>query len=291
MRNGVRRPDDRRVIKPEPHAAHSKGDVTDEELHATQRGRFRSGRGCRRRRDRRDRGRTGTRCAGPRRPDEPATRPRSEKFKHPKLKHGVLTVTGTHADDKIALRLQAGHPDKLEVDVGDDGSADFRFDREHIADDRGGRRVGRRLRAHRREQRRLHRHASRRRSTVETETTRSPAARATRRCSAATATTRSTATAATTSPSSVRATTRSSGTRATAATPSRARTAPTRCSSTAPTPTRGSRCRRTARACSSSAAPPTSRWTRTGSRRSTSTPSAERTSSPSTTSPEPTSPP
>jgi Ca2+-binding RTX toxin-like protein len=57
-----------------------------------------------------------------------------EKFKHPKVKHGVLTVKGTNADDKIALRLQAGQPDTLEVDVGDDGSADFRFDRERIAE-------------------------------------------------------------------------------------------------------------------------------------------------------------
>ena len=42
-------------------------------------------------------------------------------------------MTGTKVDDKITLRLQAGRPDKLEVDVGDDGSADFRFDRKHIA--------------------------------------------------------------------------------------------------------------------------------------------------------------
>ena len=56
-----------------------------------------------------------------------------EKFKHPKLKHGVLTIAGTEASDKIALRLQAGHPDMLQVDVGDDGSADFSFERKHIA--------------------------------------------------------------------------------------------------------------------------------------------------------------
>jgi Ca2+-binding RTX toxin-like protein len=56
-----------------------------------------------------------------------------EKFKRPKLEHGVLTVTGTSADDTIALRLQAGHTDKLEVDVGDGRKTDFRFDRKHIS--------------------------------------------------------------------------------------------------------------------------------------------------------------
>jgi Ca2+-binding RTX toxin-like protein len=55
-----------------------------------------------------------------------------EKFKHPKLKHGVLTVEGTAASDKIALRLQAGNPAVLEVDVGDDGSADFSFRRADV---------------------------------------------------------------------------------------------------------------------------------------------------------------
>jgi Ca2+-binding RTX toxin-like protein len=54
-------------------------------------------------------------------------------FKHPKLKHGVLTVKGTRANDRIALRLKAGDPGTLQVDVGDNGSADFRFDRADIA--------------------------------------------------------------------------------------------------------------------------------------------------------------
>jgi Ca2+-binding RTX toxin-like protein len=53
-------------------------------------------------------------------------------FKHPKLKHGVLTIEGTAASDKIVLRLQAGNP-VLQVDVGDDGSADFSFERSRIA--------------------------------------------------------------------------------------------------------------------------------------------------------------
>ncbi len=56
-----------------------------------------------------------------------------DKFKHPKLKHGVLTIEGTEASDKIALRLQAREVGILQVDVGDDGSADFSFDRDKIA--------------------------------------------------------------------------------------------------------------------------------------------------------------
>lgn len=55
------------------------------------------------------------------------------KFKHPKLRHGVLAIAGTDAADKIALRLAAGQAGILEVDVGDDGSADFSFDRDRIA--------------------------------------------------------------------------------------------------------------------------------------------------------------
>src|SRR6266511_1433877 len=54
-------------------------------------------------------------------------------FKHPKLKHGELTIVGTEASDKIALRLQAGQAGVLQVDVGDDGSADFSFARERVA--------------------------------------------------------------------------------------------------------------------------------------------------------------
>ena len=55
------------------------------------------------------------------------------RFKEPKLKDGVLIVTGTKASEKIALRLQAGVPGTLQVDVGDDGSPDFSFDRGKIA--------------------------------------------------------------------------------------------------------------------------------------------------------------
>jgi Ca2+-binding RTX toxin-like protein len=55
------------------------------------------------------------------------------KFKHPRLVHGLLAVVGTRASDKITLRLKAGNPGILQVDVGDDGSADFSFKRAHIA--------------------------------------------------------------------------------------------------------------------------------------------------------------
>ena len=52
--------------------------------------------------------------------------------KHAKLQHGVLRVKGTPASDEIALRLQAGNPAILQIDVGDDGSADFSFERTEI---------------------------------------------------------------------------------------------------------------------------------------------------------------
>jgi Ca2+-binding RTX toxin-like protein len=65
--------------------------------------------------------------------DAKAAYPPGAKFKQPKLKHGVLTVKGTKGNDKIALRLQSGDPGVLQIDVGDDGSADFSFDRSTIA--------------------------------------------------------------------------------------------------------------------------------------------------------------
>jgi hypothetical protein len=53
-------------------------------------------------------------------------------IKRPKLRHGALRVEGTEASDTIALRLRAGDPGILEVDVGADGSAEFSFDRERV---------------------------------------------------------------------------------------------------------------------------------------------------------------
>jgi len=49
-----------------------------------------------------------------------------------KLTHGVLTITGTNRSDEIALRLKAGQPGILQVDVGDNGSANFSFKRRRI---------------------------------------------------------------------------------------------------------------------------------------------------------------
>jgi Ca2+-binding RTX toxin-like protein len=54
-------------------------------------------------------------------------------FAPPRLEYGVLKVKGTQAGDRIALRLQAGEPGVLQVDVGDDGSADFSFERDDLA--------------------------------------------------------------------------------------------------------------------------------------------------------------
>ena len=43
----------------------------------------------------------------------------------PVVHNGVLTVTGTSGADAIALRLQTGNARIVQVDVGDDGTADF----------------------------------------------------------------------------------------------------------------------------------------------------------------------
>ena len=48
---------------------------------------------------------------------------------HVRLGHHTLRVRGTEADHRIALRLAAGNPAVVQVDVGDDGSADFSFPR------------------------------------------------------------------------------------------------------------------------------------------------------------------
>src|SRR4029450_5541173 len=60
-------------------------------------------------------------------------RPPGLRFERPKLKQGLLTVLGTDKSEKIALRLKAGDAATLQVDVGDDGSADFSFKRKLVA--------------------------------------------------------------------------------------------------------------------------------------------------------------
>jgi RTX calcium-binding nonapeptide repeat (4 copies) len=62
----------------------------------------------------------------------PHLQKKGEQFKAPTLENGLLTVEGTNAGDRIALRLRAGQPGILEVDVGDDGSAEFSFERSQI---------------------------------------------------------------------------------------------------------------------------------------------------------------
>ena len=42
---------------------------------------------------------------------------------------GTLRISGSPSADRIALRLSALDPNLLQVDVGDDRSADFTFDR------------------------------------------------------------------------------------------------------------------------------------------------------------------
>jgi Ca2+-binding RTX toxin-like protein len=49
-----------------------------------------------------------------------------------RLAHHTLRVRGTEANDAITLRLAAGNPAVVEVDLGDNGSADFSFPRAAI---------------------------------------------------------------------------------------------------------------------------------------------------------------
>jgi hypothetical protein len=50
-----------------------------------------------------------------------------------KLKHGTLKVKGDNRANAVALRLKAGDPSRLQVDVGDDGSPDFSFARTYVS--------------------------------------------------------------------------------------------------------------------------------------------------------------
>ena len=46
-----------------------------------------------------------------------------------RISDGALRVKGTAADDQLTLRLRAGDTGVIELDVGDDGTADFAFQR------------------------------------------------------------------------------------------------------------------------------------------------------------------
>jgi RTX calcium-binding nonapeptide repeat (4 copies) len=47
-----------------------------------------------------------------------------------RIKNNVLTVAGSSSGDAITIRLKAGDPNTLEVDVGANGTADFQFNRQ-----------------------------------------------------------------------------------------------------------------------------------------------------------------
>ncbi len=49
------------------------------------------------------------------------------------IKRGTLGVKGGDGGQQVALRLQAGDPSRIQVDAGDDGSADFSFSRGDVA--------------------------------------------------------------------------------------------------------------------------------------------------------------
>jgi hypothetical protein len=49
------------------------------------------------------------------------------------IKRGTLRVKGSNRADKVALRQKAGDPTTVQVDVGDDGSADFSFARSQLS--------------------------------------------------------------------------------------------------------------------------------------------------------------
>ena len=49
------------------------------------------------------------------------------------VKHHTLNVKGSSRGDTIALRLKAGDPSRIQVDVGDNGSADFSFARGDVS--------------------------------------------------------------------------------------------------------------------------------------------------------------
>jgi hypothetical protein len=59
--------------------------------------------------------------------------PDATHVRHPKLKDGLLTIEGKRSNDELVLRLRAGDPGVLELDVGGDGSADFDFVRADVA--------------------------------------------------------------------------------------------------------------------------------------------------------------
>jgi hypothetical protein len=73
----------------------------------------------------------GLATAGPAAASSPDTTPAgySSSYGTAVVAHDTLTIVGTRHNDKLALRLAAGQPATLQVDFGDDGSAERSFDR------------------------------------------------------------------------------------------------------------------------------------------------------------------
>jgi Ca2+-binding RTX toxin-like protein len=62
-----------------------------------------------------------------------AEAPGDVAFQAPEAQARCAHDRGHQASDKIALRLKAGDPGVLQVDVGDNGSADFSFKHKDVA--------------------------------------------------------------------------------------------------------------------------------------------------------------
>ena len=75
----------------------------------------------------------GTAAARAKAPSASSRPHRAHSFERPRFQHRRLVILGSAGNDKIALRLEAGRSDVLQVDFGDDGSADFKFHLEPIA--------------------------------------------------------------------------------------------------------------------------------------------------------------
>ena len=88
-----------------------------------------------------------------------------------RVQAGVLTVSGDSASDKLALRLQPGSPNILQVDVGDDGTRGLQLRPHHLHGGSRRRRRRRRPAPHRPERRPVPR-TRRSPSTAEPATTR-----------------------------------------------------------------------------------------------------------------------
>src|SRR5262245_20785289 len=57
------------------------------------------------------------------------TAPARTKQSSAQVRSGTLTIDGDRRDGRLALRLRAGNANKLEIDFGDNGSADLTFNR------------------------------------------------------------------------------------------------------------------------------------------------------------------